>query len=259
MSGPTETLPPLGALERIGLQQVVRDAGFDLLEDLPCGVAARSTQAPLRVWVLRPPSPDTGWWLGLSMPQVAPLLDGTAIAMPPALEGAVAWRAVTGRHALDAALVRAWQLSRSLPDTLEQRWKQRLQSLPATEREATVRRRVGQDLFRDGLMALWQGRCAITGLDEPALLRASHAKPWADATDAERLDVHNGLLLAAHWDAAFDAGLVGVEPDGRIVFSPRLRPAALGMLTADATHVAGLQPAHRPYLHWHRQHVFRAG
>ena len=42
------------------------------------------------------------------------------------------------------------------------------------------------------------------------MLRASHSVPWAAcASDAERLDVHNGLLLAAHWDAAFDAGRYG--------------------------------------------------
>lgn len=57
--------------------------------------------------------------------------------------------------------------------------------------------RVGQDIFRQGLMECWESRCAITGLAIPELLRASHIKPWADcATDAERLDVYNGLLLA---------------------------------------------------------------
>ncbi|WP_246176464.1 HNH endonuclease [Rhodovulum strictum] len=35
-------------------------------------------------------------------------------------------------------------------------------------------------------------------------LTASHIIPWKDCTtDAERLDVHNGLLLSALWDAAF--------------------------------------------------------
>jgi putative restriction endonuclease len=44
----------------------------------------------------------------------------------------------------------------------------------------------------------WGGRCPISGVDQPELLRASHIKPWADcSTDAERLDVFNGVLLAA--------------------------------------------------------------
>jgi len=47
----------------------------------------------------------------------------------------------------------------------------------------------------------------MTGITDPALLRASHIKLWAAcASDAERLDVHNSLLLSSFWDAAFDRG-----------------------------------------------------
>jgi len=61
------------------------------------------------------------------------------------------------------------------------------------------------------LLDLWEGRCAVTGLAVPELLRASHIKPWADCeTDAERLDVYNGFLLAPHLDAAFDLGFITV-------------------------------------------------
>ena len=73
-----------------------------------------------------------------------------------------------------------------------------------TEAERLVIQRIGQDVFRDALMAYWGGRCPLTGITEPGLLRASHIVPWADCTDAQRLDVHNGLLLSALWDAAFD-------------------------------------------------------
>ncbi len=77
------------------------------------------------------------------------------------------------------------------------------------------------------MLTLWRGRCAISGLNVPELLRASHAKPWASSTDAERLDVYNGLLLAAHLDAAFDCGLITVEADGAIGLSPTLPVEAL--------------------------------
>jgi hypothetical protein len=89
---------------------------------------------------------------------------------------------------LEALLKRAWLLSRSLPNALIGRFEKALSEVSATEREATVRQRVrGQNLFREGLLALWGGRCAITGLDAPELLRASYAKPWADSSDTERL------------------------------------------------------------------------
>jgi hypothetical protein len=55
----------------------------------------------------------------------------------------------------------------------------------------------------------WNRRCPLTGIDDEPLLRASHIVAWADCeTDAMRLDVHNGLLLSALWDCAFDMGLV---------------------------------------------------
>src|ERR1039458_5220747 len=73
--------------------------------------------------------------------------------------------------------------------------------------------RIGQDIFRDALMDYWNGHCPMTGITEPELLRASHIVPWADCTDAQRLDVYNGLLLSALWDAAFDRGLISFTDD----------------------------------------------
>ncbi len=132
-----------------------------------------------------------------------------------------------------------------------------MSALSATERDATVRQRIGQDLFRDGLLTLWRGRCAVSGLNVPELLRASHAKPWAASTDAERLDVYNGLLLAAHLDAAFDCGLITVETDGSIELSVSLPIEAVSLLHIEAGVKVTLSPRHEPYLAWHRKHVFR--
>ena len=93
----------------------------------------------------------------------------------------------------------------SLPDAPLPRFRAQTAKLPqTTEAERLVVQRIGQNLFRDALMDYWGGRCPITGITEPALLRASHIVPWADCNDEQRLDVHNGLLLSALWDAAFD-------------------------------------------------------
>lgn len=127
-----------------------------------------------------------------------------------------------------------------------------------TEAERLVVLRVGQEIFRNSLLENWQGRCPITGLAVPALLRASHIKPWAKcATDAERLDVFNGLLLAPHFDAAFDRGFITVADDGVILVSSALSAEdrkAIG-LEVPAT-VKGLADGHRKYLVWHRERVF---
>lgn len=99
-----------------------------------------------------------------------------------------------------------------------------------------------------------------TGLAVPALLRASHIKPWADCeSDAERLDVFNGLLLAPHLDAAFDDGFITVGDDGGIIVSPALDASARACLGLSAPlRVSGLSDRHRIYLAWHRRRLFRS-
>lgn len=135
----------------------------------------------------------------------------------------------------------------------------RLAAIPETERTREVRQRIGQDVFREALMDLWQGRCAVTDLAlPPALLRASHAKPWARATDSERLDPFNGLLLAVHLDAMFDTGLIAFDDEGQLLCSSRLDTATRSYYGLDnKLSLQSHAPGHTPYLRWHREFVFR--
>ncbi len=113
--------------------------------------------------------------------------------------------------------------------------------------------RIGQDIFRAALIDYWGGSCPITGITDPALLRASHIVPWAECDDAQRLDVHNGLLLSALWDAAFDAGLVGFADDGTALAGPALSAAARTALGMEgAPRLPNLRDAHRANLACHR-------
>ena len=129
---------------------------------------------------------------------------------------------------LYATLDRVYTLGISLPDAPLREFETRVANLPrTTEAERLVVQRIGQDIFRARLMDYWQGRCPLTGITDAALLRASHIIPWAECeTDAERLDVHNGLLLSALWDAAFDRALVTFDDQGRPEFSPSLSEQA---------------------------------
>lgn len=128
-----------------------------------------------------------------------------------------------------------------------------------TEIERIRVERVGQDIFRTRLMSLWGGRCAITGLGLPELLRAGHAKPWSRCeSNGERLDECDGLLLAAHLDAALDRGLIAIGPDGGVLVSslvPAEDRVRLGL--ERALRVAGLSGRHHTYLAWHRANIFR--
>ena len=83
----------------------------------------------------------------------------------------------------------------------------------ATTRQQVIDARNGQGLYRDRLLAVWGGACAVTGLDEPAFLIASHAKPWKDAADVERLDGENGLPLIPNLDKLFDEGWISFADD----------------------------------------------
>jgi predicted restriction endonuclease len=93
----------------------------------------------------------------------------------------------------------------------------------------------------------------LTGITEPALLRASHIVPWSECSDAQRLDVHNGLLLSALWDAAFDNGLVSFDDDGAVRVSAALGESARQALgVARVPPLSGLRAAHRAHLAKHR-------
>lgn len=154
--------------------------------------------------------------------------------------------------ALYKIMPRVYQLGVTLPDGPLEEFKAVIAGLPTTtEAEQLFIRRVGQDIFRDRLMTYWQGRCPLTGITDPALLRASHIIAWKDcSSDAERLNVHNGLLLSALWDAAFDRGLVTFDDDGCPKFSPSLSKAARNELRWTAP--ISLNDSHRARLSLHR-------
>ncbi|MES2957104.1 MAG: HNH endonuclease [Pseudomonadota bacterium] len=151
---------------------------------------------------------------------------------------------------------------RTLPNRVADAFRQATADMPrATEADRVVVARVGQTMFRAALLDYWQGRCCVTGLEVPELLRASHIKPWASCEqDDERLDVFNGLLLAPHLDAMFDAGWMTVALDGTIEVSAALSTRARETLgVGQPLKVHRIRPEHSPYLAFHHRHVYRRG
>jgi putative restriction endonuclease len=88
-----------------------------------------------------------------------------------------------------------------------------------TERLALIRARNGQGLFKERVSAI-ESACRITGVSNPVHLVASHCKPWRDATNEERLNGENGLLLTPSIDHLFDRGFIGFENNGELIISP---------------------------------------
>jgi len=252
----TISLPVAAMLER-----AARNNGFDReLPPVDGWLGFASTKAPLRVWLTVRQEID--YVAALSQHNVVNALADGAVTTGPLPGGAMGARVVPGLPALHRLLRRAFQLSRSLPHELLHAFEKKTAAMPrTTEAERLVVQRVGQDVFRDGLLEYWEGRCPVTGLAVPALLRASHIKPWADCeTDAERLDVFNGLLLAPQLDAAFDRGFITVADDGAIVVSAALAEGDRRAIGVGAPRVVkGLAEGHRGYLGWHRDRVFKTG
>lgn len=172
----------------------------------------------------------------------------------PAPQPGAARFAFAGLDGLYAALDRAWRLARSLPTVPLAEFRQQSAGLPrTTEAERLTVQRVGQGVFRRALLDYWGGRCPLTGITDPALLRAAHIVPWAACRDdAQRLDMHNGLLLSALWDAAFDAGLVAFADDGAVLAAPGLSAVATTFLACGTCRIPGLLPQHHANLQDHR-------
>ncbi|KWB62278.1 HNH endonuclease [Burkholderia ubonensis] len=233
-------------LERLRLEKAAADCGFErtpvLLND--GGMELRSAQFPEAIFVH-----VVGRIFRVSA-SAAVLLDGA--------DGGAA--SVSDLDQLYATLQRASAIARTMPNRVADEFRREKLRLPqATEAERLVVQRVGQDLFRNALMDYWQGRCCVTGLAVPALLRASHIRPWAKCqSDNERLDVFNGLLLAPHIDALFDGGWISFSDQGGLLVSEALPYAARAQLgvTPEWT-ICSLKRGHLPYLTFHRTYELR--
>jgi hypothetical protein len=246
---------PPGFIVRTEAQKAASANGFRLPRAVEHGwLGFASTTAQVMVWVGRE-AMGGQWLLSIDRPEVIAEV-GSSPAPDTVGPGAVSF--VFGTlSALYAALDRVYRLGVSLPDAPLHTFQAAARDLPrTTEAERLVIQRVGQDLFRKALLAYWGGRCPLTGITDEALLRASHIVPWVECeTDKHRLDVHNGLLLSALWDAAFDAGLVSFADDGAVLPAPLLAPTsaeALGL--RHGIRLLGLTVLHRSNLTWHRLH-----
>jgi putative restriction endonuclease len=75
--------------------------------------------------------------------------------------------------------------------------------------------------LRDAVLSAYGGRCTISHLPEPRLLDAAHIIMDADEQFGQPI-VSNGLPLTKIHHAAFDAHLIGIDPNFRIHVSDRL-------------------------------------
>lgn len=95
-------------------------------------------------------------------------------------------------------------------------------NLKGEVREAVIKQRVNQNVFRTMILNNYNNTCAITGINIPTLLIASHIIPWAD-NEETRLNPENGICLSPLYDKAFDNGFIGINEDYKLVLSKELK------------------------------------
>jgi putative restriction endonuclease len=109
--------------------------------------------------------------------------------------------------------------------TIESKYKNILEDLKDLKGETVIREvktRVNQSVFRQMVLGNYSTKCAITGIDIPELLFASHIVPWSK-NEKERLNPENGICLSPLYDKAFDRGLIGINTNYEIILSKDLK------------------------------------
>ena len=105
--------------------------------------------------------------------------------------------------------------------SIESKYGESLKDLSELKGETKVREvktRVNQSVFRQIVLSNYSGRCAISGIDIPDLLVASHIIPWS-VNEMERLNPENGICLSSFYDKAYDKGYLGISAKHEILLS----------------------------------------
>jgi hypothetical protein len=192
-------------------------------------------------------------------------LQSVYLAALPAALGELLRELVAAAGNASQALDARGLLIASAEEPERERWEQHeietlhARGLRPTEREALVKARRGQGLFRQNVARIEQA-CRITRVSNPAYLIASHIKPWRHASNDERLSGHNGLMLAPQADFLFDRGFISFG-EGRLLVSPVADERSLVKLGVDPQRppeVGRFSREQEAFFEFHRAEIFRS-
>ena len=126
------------------------------------------------------------------------------------------------------------------------------------EKVQLTKARRGQGIFRTNVR-LVEHKCRLTGVENMKHLRASHIKPWKDASDSEKIDGNNGLLLSPHVDHLFDRGFISFKNSGALIVSKQLNPIVMDQWSLSSVENVGkFNSKQSNFLEFHRDIVFKA-
>jgi putative restriction endonuclease len=152
--------------------------------------------------------------------------------------------------------------------TLESKFAEILSGTENLKGETKVREvktRINQNAFRQIVLANYSGKCAITGIDIPDLLIASHIIPWSK-NEKERLNPENGICLSPLYDKAFDKGLISINTDYKVILSPEIKYRTTKSFYYDYFGKIDGKPIQLPqkylprkeFLEWHKKVLFNS-
>jgi len=145
----------------------------------------------------------------------------------------------------------------SSPDVEEVEEPEVHEDVGSTFKEQLIRARRGQGVFRSNVL-LTETQCRVTGVSDAKHLRASHIKPWRDASNSERLHGANGLLLSPHIDHLFDQGYIAFSNAEHLLVVQEVRTSLLDKWGIDSGTKVGLfNREQQAFLEYHRVNVFK--
>lgn len=133
--------------------------------------------------------------------------------------------------------------------------------IAVTEKEAIIKARVGQGIYRKKLFESIDTICPFTFVDDEHLLIASHIKPWKDSSNKEKYDPQNGFIFTPTYDKLFDRGYISFNNDKSLIVSPWLSRYNRGLLNLKEGQIIDKLPdiinRRKVFLEYHRKNVLK--
>ncbi len=128
-----------------------------------------------------------------------------------------------------------------------------------SERLIIRQARDGQGKYREQLLEQCHF-CPFTMISDERLLIASHIKPWAASTDAEKIDPFNGYMLSPLFDKLFDRGFITFTEKRHVILSEFISPYTwkqIGIKNDAFINALPMDEKRIEYLKFHHESVFK--
>ena len=135
-----------------------------------------------------------------------------------------------------------------------------LENLKGSEKEAIVKIRENQGVFRNKMLQKYNNKCCLCGVNMKEMLIASHIKPWSKSDENEKLSSDNGLLLCPTHDKLFDLGLISFDEKGKILISSSISESNIAEMNINHNMKLDSQITSKAmlfFLKYHRDRIYK--